>query len=140
MSMIDKWSFARFVFFLMIRRPPISTRTDTLFPYTTLFRSSFREQVRGRQPLRHLEAVMLIRELAGDATARCAHQITLLDQVRLDHVFDGVACFADRRGEIVESGPTAVETLDQHYQHLAVHQLESIAVERQQLHFLDWNT
>src|SRR3546814_7125410 len=29
-----------FVFFLMIRRPPRSTRTDTLFPYTTLFRSA----------------------------------------------------------------------------------------------------
>src|SRR3546814_2683618 len=27
-------------FFLMIRRPPRSTRTDTLFPYTTLFRSN----------------------------------------------------------------------------------------------------
>src|SRR3546814_15793679 len=26
-------------FFLMLRRPPGSTRTDTLFPYTTLFRS-----------------------------------------------------------------------------------------------------
>src|SRR3546814_19925671 len=32
-------------FFLMIRRPPRSTRTDTLFPYTTLFRSL--EQVPG---------------------------------------------------------------------------------------------
>src|SRR3546814_1174370 len=29
-----------FYFFLMIRRPPRSTRTDTLFPYTTLFRST----------------------------------------------------------------------------------------------------
>src|SRR3546814_17838067 len=29
-----------FFVFLMIRRPPRSTRTDTLFPYTTLFRSS----------------------------------------------------------------------------------------------------
>src|SRR3546814_8438645 len=28
-----------FFFFVMIRRPPRSTRTDTLFPYTTLFRS-----------------------------------------------------------------------------------------------------
>src|SRR3546814_8142257 len=27
-------------FFLMIRRPPRSTRSDTLFPYTTLFRSA----------------------------------------------------------------------------------------------------
>src|SRR3546814_12807832 len=34
-----------FFFFLMIRRPPRSTRTDTLFPYTTLFRSDF--QVKG---------------------------------------------------------------------------------------------
>src|SRR3546814_12659066 len=32
------WCFIVF-FFLMIRRPPRSTRTDTLFPYTTLFRS-----------------------------------------------------------------------------------------------------
>src|SRR3546814_15736190 len=31
--------FSLFFFFLMIRRPPRSTRTDTLFPYTTLFRS-----------------------------------------------------------------------------------------------------
>src|SRR3546814_10499352 len=31
-----------FFFFLMIRRPPRSTRTDTLFPYTTLFRSAYR--------------------------------------------------------------------------------------------------
>src|SRR3546814_11065925 len=30
-------------FFLMIRRPPRSTRTDTLFPYTTLFRSQIAE-------------------------------------------------------------------------------------------------
>src|SRR3546814_19703764 len=28
-----------YIFFFMIRLPPISTRTDTLFPYTTLFRS-----------------------------------------------------------------------------------------------------
>src|SRR3546814_15507770 len=32
-------------FFLMIRRPPRSTRTDTLFPYTTLFRSSMTTQI-----------------------------------------------------------------------------------------------
>src|SRR3546814_18165322 len=32
--------------FLMIRRPPRSTRTDTLFPYTTLFRSGARVEHR----------------------------------------------------------------------------------------------
>src|SRR3546814_6262426 len=33
-------------FFLMIRRPPRSTRTDTLFPYTTLFRSPMTQPFR----------------------------------------------------------------------------------------------
>src|SRR3546814_16763267 len=33
-------------FFLMIRRPPRSTRTDTLFPYTTLFRSPYDDKAR----------------------------------------------------------------------------------------------
>src|SRR3546814_7193164 len=35
------------MFFLMIRRPPRSTRTDTLFPYTTLFRSLCRGERMG---------------------------------------------------------------------------------------------
>src|SRR3546814_5950911 len=34
-------------FFLMIRRPPRSTRTDTLFPYTPLFRSQAGSDVSG---------------------------------------------------------------------------------------------
>src|SRR3546814_3872037 len=37
-----------FIFFLMIRRPPRSTRTDTLFPYTTLFRSRMTAPHEGR--------------------------------------------------------------------------------------------
>src|SRR3546814_2895650 len=37
-------------FFLMIRRPPRSTRTDTLFPYTTLFRSPGPPHVRAVAP------------------------------------------------------------------------------------------
>src|SRR3546814_19826434 len=49
-------------FFLMIRRPPRSTRTDTLFPYTTLFRSGL-----------HLPA--LERALAGGASA--VHALTV---------------------------------------------------------------
>src|SRR3546814_10270833 len=44
-------------FFLMIRRPPRSTRTDTLFPYTTLFRSACRTvRCRVGQHHRRLEA------------------------------------------------------------------------------------
>src|SRR3546814_3559143 len=38
----------------MIRRPPRSTRTDTLFPYTTLFRSEGRENTHFKSiPIQH---------------------------------------------------------------------------------------
>src|SRR3546814_7525605 len=64
----------------MIRRPPRSTRTDTLFPYTTLFRSVedvaiiaaglrlefHRDDVRARSRLRHREAAdVLARDQPG---------------------------------------------------------------------------
>src|SRR3546814_11278591 len=42
-AVIEPSIFLR-LFYLMIRRPPRSTRTDTLFPYTTLFRSSVRKR------------------------------------------------------------------------------------------------
>src|SRR3546814_13227037 len=46
---LDMYDVHRF-FFVMIRRPPRSTRTDTLFPYTTLFRSPGRRRGRERDP------------------------------------------------------------------------------------------
>src|SRR3546814_14216796 len=39
-----------YFFFLIIRRPPRSTRTDTLFPYTTLFRSATAQPVGAAAP------------------------------------------------------------------------------------------
>src|SRR3546814_15695596 len=39
----------------MIRRPPRSTRTDTLFPYTTLFRSYISTCGRGLEPVDHVQ-------------------------------------------------------------------------------------
>src|SRR3546814_4126670 len=49
-------------FFLRIRRPPISTRTYTLFPYTTLFRSIF------------LRAERAVKQEDGDP-ARAGHAV-----------------------------------------------------------------
>src|SRR3546814_16690724 len=64
---------SKFFFFLMIRLPPRSTRTDTLFPYTTLFRSGWQvahryrvgdtvmrfavEDAEGRPGLLHLKSM-----------------------------------------------------------------------------------
>src|SRR3546814_15416878 len=52
-------------FFLMIRRPPRATRTDTLFPYTTLFRSAV-ERLRPARHLHHRERAALRRAHAAD--------------------------------------------------------------------------
>src|SRR3546814_6322909 len=50
-------------FFLMIRRPPRSTRTDSLFPYTTLFRSAVVQ----------IKLVVLAELDLGQHRARLAH-------------------------------------------------------------------
>src|SRR3546814_13318737 len=54
-------------FFLMIRRPPRSTRTDTLFPYTTLFRSGRRHAA--QDPARPLCRCYRLEPRAGSGIA-----------------------------------------------------------------------
>src|SRR3546814_3054720 len=50
----------------MIRRPPRATRTDTLFPYTTLFRScSFCAKLDFRDKYRRRELATLLEEIDG---------------------------------------------------------------------------
>src|SRR3546814_17289441 len=65
----------------MIRRPPRSTRTDTLFPYTTLFRSPF-------DRLAGIAAPLLKANIDTDMIIRVEH-MTASDQSRLgDHAFE----------------------------------------------------
>src|SRR3546814_2158194 len=58
--------FVTAFFFLMIRRPPRSTRTDTLFPYTTLFRST--APARARPTLRQAVLPLFPRNLVHQAS------------------------------------------------------------------------
>src|SRR3546814_17200188 len=51
----------------MIRRPPRSTRTDTLFPYTTLFRSLRQEEV-AANAARHAGIIDLLRGIGQTET------------------------------------------------------------------------
>src|SRR3546814_1090655 len=53
----------------MIRRPPSSTRTDTLFPYTTLFRSA---AAHARRDEAHMRAVQRLFDLANAFLGRRA--------------------------------------------------------------------
>src|SRR3546814_16173537 len=55
------------VCFLMRRRPPRSTRTDTLFPYTTLFRSVPGEEIEVAGRASHRRVALAVDPLAGDA-------------------------------------------------------------------------
>src|SRR3546814_13180058 len=66
--------------FLMIRRPPRSTRTDTLFPYTTLFRSGLDH--RHQLGLLHLVAGHIARAARGGKTATVAIAIEQIEQVQ----------------------------------------------------------
>src|SRR3546814_12537757 len=56
--------FSILLFFLMLRRPPRSTRTDTLFPYTTLFRS---DRARSLAPLPKFSSAV-----PGNVPAACS--------------------------------------------------------------------
>src|SRR3546814_17101941 len=57
--------FSIIFFFLMIRRPPRSTRTDTLFPYTTLFRSEQRDHPLGVEARPAREELERLGEIVG---------------------------------------------------------------------------
>src|SRR3546814_13936370 len=61
----------------MIRRPPRYTRTDTLFPYTTLFRSEQREHRRLPEIRRFEDACEIfgVDDPVGDAVERAARSL-----------------------------------------------------------------
>src|SRR3546814_12790829 len=61
----------------MIRRPPRSTRSDTLFPYTTLFRSAEGEAFGGR-PVEHF-AVLLVGEHRAARVDHTAQRLVSVD-------------------------------------------------------------
>src|SRR3546814_1253747 len=72
----------------MIRRPPRSTRTDTLFPYTTLFRSHARRRRAGGLPPAAGDAAVIVGqhgEAAGGEEAGEGRVITARHQIGRAH-------------------------------------------------------
>src|SRR3546814_14062896 len=90
----------------MMRRPPRSTRTDTLFPYTTLFRAVGHEGGPGRfhrgrvGPVEQIDELDLVLMLAApdrahrEAVARHDAQRMILEPV-VEHAFVGARDFVD---------------------------------------------
>src|SRR3546814_31537 len=115
-----------FFFFLMIRRPPRSTRTDTLFPYTTLFRSKRSLSEGLRYPARRLphlfqidirtvirmlaEIVDIFRDTGGVVPKSRTDAIQVIANVGFrtplaDHAVDGGV--GTRKGGIVRQAAVA---------------------------------
>src|SRR3546814_8839298 len=107
----------------MIRRPPRSTRTDTLFPYPTLFRSvvggvgqrrvaaAIAQRLFQRQPAQRAEVVGELRVFAGHAFAQFAHRRgwesqrggrAVFAHPRVQHAFDAFADGRERPERVVE--------------------------------------
>src|SRR3546814_11186287 len=99
----------------MIRRPPRSTRTDTLFPYTTLFRSAIE-----RLSQQHRTHTLDIHHLVGEAVAHHPvrsweraehHERHFVDFLNVeDHIADkiGRASCRERVGQYVSISEVAI--------------------------------
>src|SRR3546814_3397510 len=87
----------------MIRRPPRSTRTDTLFPYTTLFRSAperLRFDFAHFQPVTAAELAEIERRVNAEVRANHATEIHHMGmQEALD--FGAMALFGEKYGDEV---------------------------------------
>src|SRR3546814_6635509 len=87
------------LFFLIIRRPPRSTRTYTLFPYSTLFRAVEQPAV-GLQQHRRTEVTIAVPPVARAAGRATRTQNALVQAIELFAVFFGLQALACRRRRI----------------------------------------
>src|SRR3546814_7479952 len=105
------------IIFLMIRRPPRSTRTDTLFPYTTLFRSTLKLK-RDWCDVNELIFLVIQKLPAEDAVRICfepddrseEHTSELQSLMRISYA---VFCLKKKRYHITQSESCSLN-IDQH--------------------------
>src|SRR3546814_11528809 len=96
-----------YFFFFMIRRPPRSTRTDTLFPYTTLFRSPWVTTEKIRKPDREQHDVRArpIPVIGGRATYSATEPFAAILDVSAGGSVRMVAAYSAIRTKIQNSKP-----------------------------------
>src|SRR3546814_6501671 len=108
-------------FFLMIRRPPRSTRTDTLFPYTTLFRSE-EEAGRDVDPFeRIVDAVEMRREEIARAIRSEEHTSELQSLMRISYA---VFCLKKKNEHVTL-------TMPEHSTYITLHKTDAQKTLRQ---------
>src|SRR3546814_1173317 len=103
-------------FFLIIRLPPRSTRTDTLFPYTTLFRSQFgkddRQEIGGEveeggEQHRLHRTQQSCRDHRRDAVGRIVQAVQKVERQREDDEAD-----EERKSEFVHEDALRLRVVD----------------------------
>src|SRR3546814_11318852 len=100
----------------MIRRPPRSTRTDTLFPYTTLFRS-IKGSMTVDQAVRRAAADAGLRVVSSDgrtytlATATSANAGNVATPATDDYRGEEIIVTAQKRVESAQQVPIAITAL-----------------------------
>src|SRR3546814_14707953 len=93
----------------MIRRPPRSTRTDTLFPYTTLFRSA-------RYGLQQARAQRMIAEQrSAELEKVAAFQQSMLEGIDIEAMGMGMA--EGLRGQAANGTPAAKDAVEETLSH-----------------------
>ncbi len=65
----------------------------------------------------------------GDPPPWRALHIALLDQIRLDDVFDRVAFLADRGGQVIQADRPAIKALDDEFEQAPVHLIEARGID-----------
>src|SRR3546814_2103841 len=94
----------------MVRRPPRSTRTDTLFPYPTLFRSGFQLQgLRGRRHALVDVGLFVAAQLQAKAEV-LGHRYVRIQRVVLEHHRD----VAILRRQFVDHTPVDFQRSEEH--------------------------
>src|SRR3546814_9346976 len=108
-----------FLFFLMLRRPPRSTRTDTLFPYTTLCRSTIFDRPGrpqpGRNALGHQHAAVVKGRVSGATPLSACLDGSLISLSRseehtselqsLMRISYAVFCLKQQKNKIIKQQP-----------------------------------
>src|SRR3546814_15739620 len=94
--------FCQCFFFVRVRRPPRSTRTDTLFPYTTLFRSHAQEEA-GRALVGADGPTMRESDMRVFLKAAAAGAVLLSAQTAWAENWDLPAAYPDRKSTRLNS-------------------------------------
>src|SRR3546814_12493052 len=122
-----------YFFFLMIRRPPRSTRTDTLFPYTTLFRSAKAEELGVHSPEGRRAITQRTRDPKMDAGDRAELAERWRAEAR-DYRYNGDQIYAmalarsRERSSSIERGLLAVSTAIRDRQSAGLGKSETVRV------------